>query len=105
MLLRFRGGSRGGKGFGSFGATVPENGSPKVGAAHGPRHSLCSFPEDLPTLLFSFIGLSGSFSGSYAGCFFDRGKPLAVSFTPFKNLVPLSSDDRLLPNPSGFFFF
>ena len=44
LLLRFRGGSRGGKGFGPFGATVPENGPSKVGAAHGPRHSLCFFP-------------------------------------------------------------
>ena len=43
-ILRFRGGSRGGKDFGSFGATVPENGFSKVGAAHGPRHSLCYFP-------------------------------------------------------------
>ena len=42
MLLRSGGGSHGGETLASLSTMVPQNDSPKGGAAHGPRHPSCS---------------------------------------------------------------
>ena len=40
-LLRFGGGSHGGETLASLGTMVPQDDSPRGGAAHGPRHPSC----------------------------------------------------------------
>ena len=40
-ILRFGGGSHGGETLASLGTMVPQNDSPRGGAAHGPRHPSC----------------------------------------------------------------
>ena len=41
LYLRFGGGSHGGETLASLGTMVPQNDSPRGGAAHGPRHPSC----------------------------------------------------------------
>ena len=41
MILRFEGGSHGGEALVLLGTMVPQDDSPKGGAAHGPRHPSC----------------------------------------------------------------